>query len=106
MSYIEPGTWEEQALSCFRIVYSKGSILIVEETKNHHFTLWKDYLKDNDGSYLTSAKFECYADAVHYLRRFLNYEIKEPTLLSLLTSIEEFLSREPFPLTNCLDYLE
>lgn len=100
MSYIES---EEQALSCFRIVYSRGSIVIVEENKNQHFT---SYLKDNDGSYLTSAKFECYADAIHYLRRFLNYETKEPALLNLLTNIEEFLNKEPFPLTNCLDYIE
>lgn len=104
MTYIEPGTWEEYSDTCYRILYEQGKISIIKINKFEDNTRWSTPL--TEGHYLTSAKFECYADGVHYLRRFLSYETNEPTLLNLLTSIKEFISKEPFPLTNCLDYIE
>lgn len=105
MSYIEPGTWEEQADHCYRIIYEQGNVSIVKINKIKDDSKWS--ATNLFGAvYLTSVKFEHRADAVHYLRQFTQVETKEPTLLSLLTSIKEFLNSEPFPLTNCLDYIE
>jgi hypothetical protein len=107
MSYIEPGTWEEQADHCYRIVYSFAKVTIVKVCKSEDSFQneeWDDSTINLDC--LTELKFTCKANAVHYLRQFTQLETEEPTLLSLLTSIKEFINSEPFPLTNCLDYIE
>jgi hypothetical protein len=109
MSYIEPGTWEEQADECYRILYAKSKVEVICIYKKRKDTWWADdlgYPAELTQHYLTSVKFQNKTDAVHYLRQFTQVETDEPYLLSLLTSIKEFLSKEPFPLTNCLDYIE
>jgi hypothetical protein len=100
MTYIEYGTWEEQADHCYKITYN-SKVNIVTVYKSEDDSKWLDDLKDS--VYLSSNKFPTKADAYHYLKGF----VKSDTLEDVLrTKIEEFINSEPKELTHILDYIE
>lgn len=101
MTYIEYGTWEEQTDYCYKIIYNFYKVDIIKLHKNKEGNKWIDDLKGS--SYISSIKFLTWADAYHYLNKFVDCDTLE---LSLKTKIQEFISSQKLDYTHILDYVE
>jgi hypothetical protein len=101
MTYIEYNTWEEQADYCYKIIYNSSKVDIIKLHKNEDGSKWIDDLKGS--IYISCIKFLTWADAYHYLKRFVSCETLEKTLKS---KIEEFINSHKLDYTNILDYVD
>jgi hypothetical protein len=101
MTYIEYGTWEEQADYCYKIIYNSSKIDIIKLSKTKDSSKWIDNLKGSN--YISSIKFPTWADAYHYLKKFVDCNTLE---VSLKTKIQEFINSQELDYTHILDYVE
>jgi len=101
MTFIEYGTWEEQADYCYKIIYNLSKVDIIKLHKNEDGSKWIDDLKGS--SYISSFKFPTWADAYHHLKRFVDCSTLE---LGLKTKIQEFINSQKLDYTHILDYTE
>ena len=100
MTYIEYGTWEEQADYCYKIIYN-SKVNIITVYKSGDGSKWLDDLKGS--TYLSAIKFLTWADAYHCLKRAINSETLD---ISLKSKIQEFINSHNSDYTHILDHIE